>query len=127
MRLLFGAIAVGTLLSFLLLSLGEELTIYADFRTAAAHPGRTYHIVAEWVERTNSYYDAQRDIFWFRAQDSLGEVRLVRYPDPKPINFDAAQKVVLIGHQQDSIFYAEKILMKCPSKYKEERSPSANL
>ncbi|RMF53905.1 MAG: cytochrome c maturation protein CcmE, partial [Bacteroidetes bacterium] len=50
-----------------------------------------------------------------------GWVARVRYPDPKPINFESAQKIVLIGQYRDSVFYAEKILMKCPSKYKEEQ------
>lgn len=120
MRLLIGAVGIGLLLSLLILSLREEVTTYTDFATAAAHPGRTYHVVAEWIDRENSYYDAAADAFWFRAQDSLGQATWVRYPDPKPINFDAAHKVVLIGYQRDSIFHAEKILMKCPSKYKDQ-------
>lgn len=119
MRLLIGAVAVGLLLSLLLLNLREEITTYTDFATAAAHPRRTYHVVAEWVDRENSYYDAAEDFFWFRAQDSLGHATWVRYPDPKPINFEAAYKVVLIGSFRDSVFHAEKILMKCPSKYKD--------
>ncbi|MCS7153048.1 MAG: cytochrome c maturation protein CcmE [Bacteroidia bacterium] len=129
MRLLIGAIATGIILAFLLMSLGEEMTIYTDFQTAAQNPSKTYHVVAEWVEREQSYYDPRRDIFYFKAKDSLGIVRPVIYPDPKPINFEAAQRVVLIGKYQDTAFFAEKILMKCPSKYKEgaTSSPSASL
>ncbi|MEN3040329.1 MAG: cytochrome c maturation protein CcmE [Bacteroidia bacterium] len=121
MRLLIGAIAVAGVLVFLLMSLGDELTIYSDFRTAEKNPSKSYHIVAEWVNREQSYYDPQKDLFSFQAKDTLGTVRWVHYPDPKPINFDAAQRVVLIGRYQDTAFYAEKILMKCPSKYKEEQ------
>ncbi|GIV24943.1 MAG: cytochrome C biogenesis protein CcmE [Bacteroidia bacterium] len=122
MRLLVGAAAVGLLLALLVYNLGQELTLYTDFRTAAAHPGQTYHIVAQWVEREKSYYDPAADAFWFRAQDSTGWVAQVRYPDPKPINFESAHQVVLIGQYRDSVFHAEKILMKCPSKYKEEQA-----
>lgn len=125
MRLLVGAVAVGLLLALLLWNLSGELTVYADFQTAAANPGKTYHVVAEWIDREQSYYDPAQDAFWFKARDSVGHTSWVRYPDPKPINFDAAHKVVLIGHQQDTVFYAEKILMKCPSKYKEERSSAS--
>ncbi len=113
--------AVGLLLALLVYNLGQELTLYTDFRTAAAHPGQTYHVVAEWVNREKSSYDPAEDAFWFWAQDSTGWVARVRYPDPKPINFESAQKIVLIGQYRDSVFYAEKILMKCPSKYKEEQ------
>ncbi|MCS7161840.1 MAG: cytochrome c maturation protein CcmE [Bacteroidia bacterium] len=120
MRLLVGAVAVGLLLAFLVLRLGEEVTIYTDFRTAQTNPHRTYHVIAQWVQREASRYDPQEDAFWFWAQDSLGTIVRVRYPDPKPVNFEVAQKVVLIGHYADSLFLAEKILMKCPSKYKAE-------
>lgn len=120
MRLLIGALAVGIVLTFMLMSLSDEMTIYTDFQTAEKNPSKTYHVVAEWIDREASYYDPQRDIFSFRAKDTLGTVRWVHYPDPKPINFDAAHKVVLIGHYQDTAFLAEKILMKCPSKYKDQ-------
>lgn len=119
MRWLIGAVVVGVLLAFLLMSLGEELTIYTDFKTAAQNPSKTFHVVAEWVDREASYYDAQTDRFVFRAKDTLGTIQWVIYHDPKPINFDAAHRVVLIGQYRDTAFYAEKILMKCPSKYKD--------
>lgn len=122
MRLLVSAVAVGLLLALLVYNLGQELTVYSDFRTAAAHPGQTYHIMAEWIEREQSHYDPVADAFWFQAQDSTGYVVQVRYPDPKPINFESALKIVLIGQYRDSVFHAEKILMKCPSKYKEEQA-----
>ncbi len=120
MRLLIGAGVAGLLMAFLLLSVGRELSVYADFQTARANPGKTYHVVAQWVERERAYYDAAADAFWFRAQDSVGQVYWVRYPDPEPVGFATAQKVVLIGSMRDTVFEAEKILMKCPSKYKEE-------
>lgn len=125
MRLLLGALAVGLILVVLVMSLGEEMTIYTDFETARQNPSRTYHVVAEWIDREQSHYDAGQDIFFFRAKDTLGTVRWVLYPDPKPINFDAAHRVVLIGHHRDTTFFAEKILMKCPSKYKDE-SPAVS-
>ena len=120
MRLLIGAGIAGLFIAFLLLSVGRDLSTYADFRTAGAHAGRTYHVVAEWVDRELARYDAQMDAFWFRAKDSTGYVCWVRYPDPEPVGFATAHKVVLIGYMRDTIFEAEKILMKCPSKYKEE-------
>lgn len=120
MRLLLGAVAVGTILALLILQLPKEVSLYTDFQTAAQKPGTTYHVVASWIRREDAFYDPAQDVFWFWAQDTLGTVRRVRYPDPMPINFEAAQKVVLIGYAQDSLFIAEKILMKCPSKYKEE-------
>ena len=53
-------------------------------------------------------------------QDTLNRVELVRYYDPKPTNFEQAEKVVVIGGYEEGAFVAEKIIMKCPSKYEEE-------
>lgn len=120
MRLLVAAGVVGLLLALLLLNLGKDLTTYTDFQTAARQPGHTFHVVAQWVEREKAHYNPTEDAFWFRAQDSLGHTTWVRYPDPEPVGFATAHKVVLIGSMQDTVFLAEKILMKCPSKYKDE-------
>jgi two-component system chemotaxis sensor kinase CheA len=36
---------------------------------------------------------------------------------PKPNNFEQADRIVVIGEMQNGIFYANDMLMKCPSKY----------
>ena len=57
--------------------------------------------------------------FQFFVKDSLNQVELVSYYDPKPSNFDQAEKVVLIGGYQQEGFVADQIVTKCPSKYNE--------
>jgi cytochrome c-type biogenesis protein CcmE len=39
--------------------------------------------------------------------------------NPKPANFEEAEKLVIEGSTQGDVFVADKILTKCPSKYNE--------
>lgn len=38
----------------------------------------------------------------------------------KPQDFERSEQIVVTGSMKDNQFYADEILMKCPSKYKEE-------
>jgi cytochrome c-type biogenesis protein CcmE len=44
----------------------------------------------------------------------------VFYPEPMPVDFLRSEQVVVIGAYHDEMFVADKILLKCPSKYQEE-------
>ena len=99
-------------------SLSDNLSVYTDFETAKKS-GKTVHVVGSWVQRDKAHYEASQDLFSFYMQDTLQRVEMVHYRDPKPINFDQAQKVVVIGSYKDEAFEAEKIIMKCPSKFEE--------
>ena len=45
----------------------------------------------------------------------------VYYNEPMPPDFTRSEKVVVIGNYQNNDFVARKILLKCPSKYQEEK------
>ncbi|WNJ17434.1 cytochrome c maturation protein CcmE [Pontibacter sp. G13] len=89
-------------------------TVFADAKST----GDEVHIVGQWVQRDQTTYDASRDLFTFFLQDTVNQVEQVLYHDPKPINFEQAEKVVVVGSYNDeSQFVADRIVMKCPSKY----------
>lgn len=100
----------------LMLNFASNTSIYTDFQTAKKS-GEEVHIVAEWIKREQTHYDPQKDEFSFFLRDTLGNEAFVIYPDPKPVNFEQADKIVVIGKFQSDTFWANKILMKCPSKY----------
>jgi cytochrome c-type biogenesis protein CcmE len=59
--------------------------------------------------------------FEFVMVDDKGEERKVFYAEPVPPDFTRSEQVVVIGNfRQGETFVADKILMKCPSKYQEE-------
>ncbi|AME02801.1 cytochrome c maturation protein CcmE domain-containing protein [Selenomonas sp. oral taxon 136] len=55
------------------------------------------------------------------ADEDTGETMLVRYKGAKPDTFDDAYHVVAIGKYTGDAFAADKLLIKCPSKYEEEK------
>ena len=113
--ILLVAIAAG--LVFFGISLSKNASSYASF-AKAKDTGRTIHVAGEWVQRDQIVEEPNK--FQFYVQDSLQNVEWVTYFDPKPSNFEQAEKVVLIGRYHDEGFVADEIVTKCPSKYEEE-------
>ena len=62
------------------------------------------------------------EYFVFTIQDEdTGESMLVRYHGTKPDQFDEAHHVVAIGKFHDGAFQSDKLLIKCPSKYEQQK------
>lgn len=59
--------------------------------------------------------------FSFLLIDESGKEQKVYYNEPMPPDFSRSEKVVVIGGYQNNTFLANKILLKCPSKYQEEK------
>lgn len=106
--------------ALLFVSFGEQVGGYMSFQEAEA-AGASAHVVGEWLEERHYSYDRETNIFSFYMKDEAGQVRLVRYPNPKPANFEDAERLVVEGHPDGEAFVAKHILVKCPSKYNDER------
>jgi cytochrome c-type biogenesis protein CcmE len=59
--------------------------------------------------------------FVFTLLDNDSRQQKVVYRSPKPLDFDRSEQVVVIGRMEKNHFEAEKILLKCPSKYNNEK------
>jgi cytochrome c-type biogenesis protein CcmE len=59
--------------------------------------------------------------FSFALVDDQGKEQKVVYNEPMPPDFLRSEKVVVVGHYQGSDFVARKILLKCPSKYQQQK------
>lgn len=57
--------------------------------------------------------------FTFVMIDEDNNEQQVFYNEPVPADFIRSEQVVVVGSYKNEIFLADKILMKCPSKYKE--------
>lgn len=57
----------------------------------------------------------------FYAKDSLGSQVKVVYHDSKPTDFERSENIVMTGRMTDDHFECSKILLKCPSKYKDDK------
>jgi cytochrome c-type biogenesis protein CcmE len=59
--------------------------------------------------------------FSFILVDENQKEQKVYYNEPMPADFTRSEKVVVIGGYQNEVFVESKILLKCPSKYQEEK------
>ena len=59
--------------------------------------------------------------FSFMMIDEKGREQKVFYNQPMPQDFTKSEKVVVIGNYEGEHFNASKILLKCPSKYQEQK------
>lgn len=66
--------------------------------------------------------------FTFLLVDNDGTEQKVFYNEPVPADFHRSESVVVIGsYREKEIFVADKILMKCPSKYQETDVQTAGM
>ena len=105
-------------------SFGKQVGGYMNF-AQATESGTDAHVVGTWVKEGRLDYDRAANVFTFEMRDDAGQRRTVRYHNPKPANFEQAQQVVVQGRAQGDVFVAEHILVKCPSKYNDGRTPGA--
>lgn len=111
-----GLLAMAGFAGLLLFNFGSQVGGYMNFEEAA-QAGSKAHVVGTWVEDRPTEYDRSSNVFSFYMRDQSGTVRKVRYPNPKPANFEQAEQVVVEGQMKGEAFAADHILVKCPSKY----------
>jgi len=114
------AVAIGAVVSLL-----NDPRTYGDFALAAKHPDKNYEIIGTLDLNAPVVYDALKnpDEFSFYLVDQNNEKRKVIVSKPKPQDFEKSINVVVGGVMKDSVFYANDILLKCPSKYEGQGSP----
>jgi cytochrome c-type biogenesis protein CcmE len=113
--LIAGTIAV--LISFM-----GTLSTYDTVQSAHKKKGRVVSIIAK-LDRTHPIeYDAVKNPNYlsFTAYDSVGGNMRVIYRKEKPANLEHSERLVLKGRMGDDHFECSEILMKCPSKYKDD-------
>ena len=118
--LIAGSIAV--LISFL-----KASTTYDTIETAMAKPGKFVHVIAKLDHNSPVEYDAinNPNFLKFTAVDSLGKSVKVIYRNAKPDNLEISERLVLKGSYRDDHFECREIMMKCPSKYKDDVKAAA--
>ncbi|MEP0546292.1 MAG: cytochrome c maturation protein CcmE [Rhodothermales bacterium] len=119
-KTIIGVVMLAAFTFLVMRSFGENVGGYMDFAEATESQSRA-HVVGEWVKAQPTTYDRNSNTFSFFMKDEAGAVRQVYYPNPKPANFEDAMQVVVEGQMDGDVFAAEHILIKCPSKYNDER------
>jgi len=114
-------IVIAVAMAFMLSSVSESSS-YADFGEAFGNPGKEYHVVGFLDKSAEIIYNPEvnPNLTQFTMIDKEGAKRKVWLNKSKPQDFERSENVVVIGKAEGSEFYASEMLMKCPSKYKEE-------
>lgn len=115
-RLLLGIVGIVIFTSLLMLNFGDSISSYIGFEQAADE-GRVAHVVGSWEKDKPASFSMETKSFSFYMKDDYGTTRKVIYAKAKPSNFDEADKIVVIGEMKGEVFYANDMLLKCPSKY----------
>lgn len=100
---------------------GKDMSSYATFEEARLS-GQKVTVAATLSKDKEMLYDPTVDAnyFSFFVKDGSGEERKVILHAAKPQDFERSEQIVLTGKMQGDEFIASDMLMKCPSKYKDE-------
>lgn len=123
------AAAIGVIVS----TAGDAST-YVTFdeahKMAAEGESKSIHVVGELKKDAQGHVigimpGADQVSFSFIMVDDNKKEQVVIYNEPMPQDFTRSEKVVVIGGYTGETFHADKILLKCPSKYQEQKLNAA--
>ncbi|MEN0049022.1 MAG: cytochrome c maturation protein CcmE [Bacteroidota bacterium] len=105
----------------LLLTASDDVSTYSSF-AEAMNTDKKVKIVGKLAKDKPIEYDPAIDPNYtgFYLRDSEGVERKVALIKAKPQDFERSEQIVLTGTMEGDEFVATEILMKCPSKYKDE-------
>lgn len=129
-----GIIAIAIVI--IMTSIGDASS-YESFSTAwemkQDGEDKAIHVVGQLKKDTSGQVTGleindDKTSFTFLLVDNEGTEQKVYYNEPVPADFQRSEQVVVIGSYRDKeIFVADKILMKCPSKYQETDVQAAGM
>ena len=106
----------------ILISYTGNLTTYETIASAKQKPGKFVNLIAKLDKNQPLEYDAVKNpnYLTFTAIDTLGNTVKVVYHNTKPTDMEKSDRIVLKGKINGDHFECKDILLKCPSKYKDD-------
>ena len=106
---------------FIIISGAKDVSTYASFSEASAN-ARTVKVTGELDLNMDIVYQPEIDpnVFSFYMIDKNGDSKKVLMKQAKPQDFERSESIVVTGKVKEDIFLADEILLKCPSKYKDD-------
>ena len=109
------------LLVIAILSLSDDLfSPYVTFQYTQQHPGKYVQVIGKREKTAEVKHETSG--FGFILNDDAGNKLDVFHNGVKPANFEHTEQVVVLGKfsAEKKLFQADKVLVKCPSKYQKE-------
>lgn len=99
----------------------KDVAVYSNFGEAQKN-GEKAKVAGKLAKDKPMTYDPVKDPnqFIFYLTDQKGQEVKVHLMKPKPQDFELSEQVVVTGEMKGDVFVANEVLMKCPSKYKDE-------
>lgn len=128
LKYIIGIIVIAVAISVIVTTTGEASS-YVDFAEAKklSEKGfkKSIHVVGKLTKNPQGEVigiveSPDKLSFKFDLVDNEGLTQTVLFAEPIPTDFIKSEQVVIIGAYQGKKFVADKILLKCPSKYEEE-------
>lgn len=124
--LVFIALSIAVLISFM-----GDLSTYETIASARQKEGKSVTIIAKLDKGEAIQYDPRNNPNYlsFHVTDTLGNRAKVVYHFEKPYDMEKAERIVLKGKMHGDVFEItskDGILIKCPSKYKDDPKAAQN-
>ncbi len=106
-----------------LLVFSVDFSTYDTINSAKKKQGKFVHLIAKLDKSEPITYDPIKNPNYlsFYAVDSLGGKTQVIYHNSKPGDLEKSERIVLKGKMESDHFECQDILLKCPSKYKDDK------
>ena len=127
---IIGIIVIAMAIGIIMSTAGDASTYvsFGEAKELAAEGSKSkVHVVGRLKKDAQGHivgmqYDPLIDpnYFSFMLVDTNSFEQQVIYYNPKPQDFERSEQVVITGNMQNDVFVADKILLKCPSKYVEK-------
>lgn len=114
----FGVLLLLAFAGFSLSSFKQSLTPYVSYDQARSTE-RMVQVAGALEKGSSAYQTADQSLYFTLREAESKKTLRVRYYGVKPGNFEDAISIVAIGQYDrgKEEFAAEKLLVKCPSKY----------
>lgn len=113
-----GIVLLLSFVGFSAFAFKETLTPYVPYETAR-RGDRVVQVAGALAKNSSSYEAAEESLYFTLQEPETKETLRIRYKGLKPANFEDAISIVAIGRYDQAAqkFEADKLLVKCPSKY----------
>ena len=115
-------VIIAAAIAYLMVTMSKDLTTYDTIVSAKQKQGKYIHLIGRLDRSRPIEYDPVKDPNYlsFYAVDSLGGQTKVIYHNTKPAELEMSERIVMRGKMNGDIFECKEILLKCPSKYKDD-------
>lgn len=106
-----------------LLAYSVDFSTYDTVSSAKQKQGKFVHLIAKLDKSFPIEFDPinNPNYLVFHAIDSLGGQTKVIYRNNKPADLEKSERIVMKGKMEADHFECKEILLKCPSKYKDNK------